>query len=437
MSATVDAYPTGDPSGAIPAPLPAQSESPGVAPPAATRDPRARSIRVASQHRWAIALGAVAVLAMVAAWAMGPFVPTPPMAVEDLPLLALVSLFAAAAAIVWIAGIRLSDTTDVLSTRLGLGEALGGLLLLAVATNLPEVAIVASAAMGGDLGLAIGNILGGVAIQTVVLVVLDRFGLGRYIGLTYRAASLVLVLEGVLVITVLILAIMATRLPASLIVFRLAPGDLAIVALWLVGVWLIGRARRGLPWHDPHGTAPDGQQHRMGMAEQMKDAIARESGVSTVHAAVVFTLAAAATLAAGVVLEVTGDAIAQHVGLSGVLFGATVLAAATALPEISTGLGSVRLGDYQLAVSDIFGGNAFLPVLFLLATLLAGRSVLPLAQDTDLYLAGLGILLTAVYITGLIFRPRRQVLGMGVDSLAVLALYGIGIAGLVLVAGGT
>jgi cation:H+ antiporter len=359
------------------------------------------------------------------------------MAIEDLPLLALVSLFGAAAAVVWIAGIRLSDTTDVLSTRLGLGEALGGLLLLAVATNLPEVAIVASAAMGGDLGLAIGNILGGIAIQTVVLVIVDRFGLGARIGLTYRAASLVLVLEGVLVIAVLILAIMATRLPASLIVFRIAPGDVAIVALWLVGVWLVAQARRGLPWHDPRGTAPDGQQHSMGMAEQVKEAAARESGMRTLHAGIVFTLAAVATLAAGVVLEVSGDAIAQHIGLSGVLFGATVLAAATALPEISTGLGSVRLGDYQLAVSDIFGGNAFLPVLFLVATVLAGRSVLPLAQDTDIYLAGLGILLTAVYITGLIFRPRRQVLGMGVDSLAVLVLYVVGTAGLVLVAGRT
>jgi cation:H+ antiporter len=419
---------------------PAEADNPAAGSPrwpAHAEGAPGRPLRVAIHPRWWIVLGATAVLAVPGAWAMGPFVPAPPMPADDLPLLALVAGFGAAAAVVWIAGIRLSDTTDVLSTRLGLGEALGGLLLLAVATNLPEVAIVASAAMGGDLGLAIGNILGGIAIQTVALVALDRFGLGAHIGLTYRAASLVLVLEGVLVIAVLILAIMATRLPASLVVFRIAPGDVAIVALWLVGVWLIGRARRGLPWHDPHGTAPDGQQHRMGMAAQMKEAAARESGMSTAHAAIVFTLAAVATLAAGVVLEVTGDAIAQHIGLSGVLFGATLLAAATALPEISTGLGSVRLGDYQLAVSDIFGGNAFLPVLFLLATVLAGRSVLPLAQDTDIYLAGLGILLTAVYITGLIFRPRRQVLGMGVDSLAVLALYGMGIAGLVLVAGGT
>jgi len=207
-----------------------------------------------------------------------------------------------------------------------------------------------------------------------------------------------------------------------------------IVVLWILGVVLVGRARRGLPWHDAHGTAPDGQPHLMGMAEQMKEAAASELGVSTARAGIVFAVAALATLGAGVVLEVTGDALAQRIGLSGVLFGATVLAAATALPEVSTGLSSVRLGDYQLAVSDIFGGNAFLPVLFLLATLLAGRSVLPLAQDTDVYLAGLGILLTTVYIAGLIFRPRRQVFGLGLDSVAVLVLYGLGVAGLLAVA---
>jgi len=82
---------------------------------------------------------------------------------------------------------------------------------------------------------------------------------------------------------------------------------------------------------------------------------------STARVLIVFAIAALVTLLAGVVLEESSNAMAGQLGLSGVLFGSTVLAAATALPEVSTGLASVNIGDYQLAVSDIFGGNAFLP----------------------------------------------------------------------------
>ena len=125
---------------------------------------------------------------------------------------------------------------------------------------------------------------------------------------------------------------------------------------------------------------------------------------------------------------------AGHIGLSGVLFGATVLAAATSLPELSTGLTSTRMGDYQLAMSDIFGGNAFLPALFLLAVLLSGKSVLPQARDTDIYLTAVGIVLTAVYVVGLLFRPSRRIARMGPDSLVVLVLYALAVAGLFAIA---
>ena len=64
---------------------------------------------------------------------------------SSLPLPLLMLLFVAAAGAIWVAGIQLSNQTDVLSTRLHLGSALGGLILLAIATNLPEIAIVASA----------------------------------------------------------------------------------------------------------------------------------------------------------------------------------------------------------------------------------------------------------------------------------------------------
>jgi cation:H+ antiporter len=155
---------------------------------------------------------------------------------------------------------------------------------------------------------------------------------------------------------------------------------------------------------------------------------------STAKCAIIFAVAALLTLVAGVVLEESGDAVAGHIGLTGVLFGATVLAAATSLPELSTGLTSVKNSDYQLAVSDIFGGNAFLPVLFLVASLISGKAVLPQAQDTDMYLTALAALLTLTYMAGLLFPPGRRIARMGVDSLVVLVLYVIGVVGLVAIA---
>ena len=348
-----------------------------------------------------------------------------------LPLLAL--LFVAAAAAIWVAGVQLSKQTDILSTRLHLGAALGGLILLALATNLPEIAIVTSAAISGNVGVAVGNILGGIAIQTVVLVALDAFGVRGERPLTYQAASLVLVLEAVLVVAVLAVVVAGTQLPATLILWRLTPGPVLITLLWIAGLLLLQRAGKHLPWHES-GEAPDNQGPPKGHSQETAEQDASTKGVGTGRSALIFGVAAAVTLVAGVVLERSGDAISGDIGLSGVLFGATVLAAATSLPELSTGLTSVRQGDYQLAVSDIFGGNAFLPVLFLLATLLSGSAVLPQAQASDIYLTALAMLLTLVYATGLLFRHSRRRARMGIDSLVVLVLYALGVAGLFAIA---
>ena len=129
-------------------------------------------------------------------------------------------------------------------------------------------------------------------------------------------------------------------------------------------------------------------------------------------------------------LALSSDVVATRFHMQGVIFGATILAAVTALPELTTGLYAVRAGRYELAMSDIIAGNAFLPVLFLLGTLLSGQALLPDAQGPDLYLTALGALLTAVYVVGVILRSKKMLLGAGIDSLLVLAIYVLGIGGL-------
>ena len=348
----------------------------------------------------------------------------------QLPFGAELLVFVASAAVIWIAGIYLSRYTDVLADRLHLGQALGGLILLAVATNLPEIAITYSAAASGQLDVAVSNILGGIAIQTVVLVALDAFGVRERRPLTYQAASLTLVLEGLVVLAVLAAVVMGTQLPKGLVRFRLSPDVVLITVIWVIGLVLTQRAGKALPWAN-RGEAPDSQPQPRGHSSATRAEQATRDGVATSRAALIFGIAALATLVAGALAEESGTAAAGHVGLSGVLFGATVLAAVTSLPELSTGITATRQGDYKLAFGDIFGGNAFLPVLFLLATVVSGQAVLPNAHPSDLYLTGLAAVLTVVYLAGLLFRPAKEHARLGIDSIAVLGLYLVGVVGLI------
>jgi cation:H+ antiporter len=344
----------------------------------------------------------------------------------------LVAVFFAAAALVWIVSVKLEVYTDVLSERWHLGAAVGGLVLLAVANNLPEVAITVSAALSGSLPIAIGNLLGGVAAQTVVLVLVDAVGVPGRRPLTYRAASMELVLEGLLLIAVLTIVVGGNRLPEGLRLWRVDPATVLLTVVWAAGLVLHLKARHGLPWQrrDDGDGEDDGGDEETGRQQGVRT---ERSKVPTVRAVTAFTVAALLVLAGGVVLEVASDALSRDLGLSGVVFGATALAFATALPQISSSLAAARDGNYELAVSNVFGGNAFLPVLLLPAALLSAAAVVPQAAGVDIYLTAVGLLLTVVYLVGLLFRPRRRVLRMGPDSLAVLVLYAISLLGLAVI----
>jgi hypothetical protein len=80
------------------------------------------------------------------------------------------------------------------------------------------------------------------------------------------------------------------------------------------------------------------------------------------------------------------------------------------LPEISSGIAAVRLGDKALAIGDIFGGNAFQVCLFLLADLIAGSPVLPTVGRLNSWLASLGVacVVFALGVAGMLSSPTRQ-----------------------------
>ena len=341
---------------------------------------------------------------------------------SHLPVYLLLLIFIASSIAIWIAGIKITYATDVITSYFNLGEAFGGLVFLAIVTNLPEIAITVVAARENHLDIATSNILGGIAIQTVVLALIDAFGEGKSSSLSFKSHSPVLILEGISLIFILTIIIMGKQFSHGQVFFHTTPFELLILAVWLGSIYLVaGQSKQRVALSKPEKPKRPVRHVKQGT----------EKKHSVKASIVIFIVAAIVTLLSGWALEITSDLLAEKFHMTGILFGATVLAFATSLPEISTGIASAKIKEYQMAVSDIFGGNAFLPVLFLAATFISGDAILPGLQPSDIYLTGLGILLTGIYTIGILIGSKKQYFRMGIDSITVLIVYMAGIAGLV------
>ncbi|MBW3625544.1 MAG: hypothetical protein KY468_19275 [Armatimonadetes bacterium] len=73
--------------------------------------------------------------------------------------------FALAAGVIWASGTRLERDTDQISARTGMGQAFGGMILLAGATSLLELATTVTSGLTGNVSLAVHNLLGGTSCR--------------------------------------------------------------------------------------------------------------------------------------------------------------------------------------------------------------------------------------------------------------------------------
>ncbi len=337
----------------------------------------------------------------------------------------LIILFIIAGIAIWISGVKLTIALDKMSKYFNFGEAMGGMIFLAIVTNLPEIAITGIAAWNRNLDIAVSNILGGIAIQTVVLALIDFFGVGKTAPLSYKSSSVGLLLEGIILILILSMVIIGKQMHTDFTFLHGSIVEWVIFGTWIIGIYLI--------YKNPHVNT-----RKKSLA--LKKETSAETNTESITpkqarmAVFIFILLAIITLISGLILELCSEALATRFEISNVLFGATILAMVTAIPEISTGIESAKLKDYQMAVSDIFGGNAFLPVLLLMGSLISKTPAITSIDTTDMYLTALGIILTGVYLIGLIIKTPKQFFRLGFDSWTVVLIYAIGVLGLIFVA---
>jgi len=332
-----------------------------------------------------------------------------------------IGLFAAISAIVWLAGTRLAGYADIIAERTRIGEAFAGLILLALATSLPELTTTITAAVSGNASLAAGNLLGGVAMQTALIAIADIVAVKG--ALTYFTPRPTLLLQGNLLVVILVITIIGATI-GDLPVLGVGLWTSLIFVVYLLSLFLLKHYEANEKWRPI--DVPDAESAEISYLEDDKEATSTTKGDGRSMAAVSLRYAGAATviLIAGVALTRLAEAIGEQTGIAATFVGATLLALSTSLPELSTTIGAVKLGAASMAISNIFGSNAVdTTLLFVADVAYQGDPVLSLVGRPAVFLAGVSVVLTVVYMIGLIERRDKSILRGGLDSLTVLTIY--------------
>lgn len=320
------------------------------------------------------------------------------------------ALFAAAVVAILLAGPRMAKTSDRLAQATGLGGALFGVIFLALATDLPEVALTPAAVLSGNPRLAMGGLLGGAAGQLVLMAAADiAFRRGKLLAQVHLLSSL-----GPCAVMVAVLAV-----PPLVAAANPRLGSVGLGAALMV-VAYVGTlaAVRGVKEEQRDVPGPDEREE-----------ISGDEPPSTGSLWLRFAGFAVVLAGAGVALEASTETIGEAVGFTQTAAGALLAGLATSLPELVTAVAAARAGALSLVVGDLIGSSALDVALLGVADLFYTEgSIFDLLGGQELTLVGVCLALTSLLVVGLARRKPIERPAVTMETWAMLGVYALGVA---------
>jgi cation:H+ antiporter len=256
-----------------------------------------------------------------------------------------------------------------LASWLGIRPMMIGLTVVSLGTSVPELAVGIDAALGGNSGLAVGNIVGTNLVNLLLIlglsavlvpIALDRATL-RFDLPAMTAAALLLFL--------LSLDGKLTRLDGVILLL----GGIAYTA------GLVQASRRETAAQEAEAGGPAADAAATARKPPVRD--------------VLLMLVAIVVVVLGAELLVNGAvASATTLGVSDAIVGLTIVAIGTSAPELVTTIVSTLRGDRDLAVGNLIGSSIYNIVAVLGLTVLVAPHGVPvpdvvLAADLGLLVA--------------------------------------------------
>lgn len=312
----------------------------------------------------------------------------------------LIIQFVLLAIVVVITGTLLARFADELGMITGMGRSMAGVVLLALATSLPELLVGCKAAMIPAVDLTMGDLLGSSLFNLLILAVLDLSTRTRGAALSKTATAHALSAVSGILLTAVVLIFLLVEVSWTFL--RLGAGSWFLLITYLFCLRLI--------FFD--------QQYALSQAPEAAETPTMSRGKVLTG----YFLSAAVIFVAAPYLASVASELADITGLGRTIVGTLFVAFITSLPEAVTTLTALRMGAADLAIGNIFGSNAFNMLIFVGVDLFYDGSLFAAASPTHAVTAAMVIIVTVVAIQGLLYRAEKRLWVVEPDAALVVLL---------------
>ncbi|MBF6639388.1 calcium/sodium antiporter [Rouxiella silvae] len=277
---------------------------------------------------------------------------------------------------------RLVYGASVLASSIGIPPLIIGMTVVGVGISLPELVVSTTAALNGQMDLAVGNVIG----SNITNILLILGGAALIHPLSVRSDILRRELPLMLIVTVLCGFLLSdselSRLDGVILI--------AAAAIFLMLMVKIAKMSQ----HVGQDTLTREQ-----MAELPQDG---SNTVAFLWLALGFIIM---PLASNMIVD-NASVIARFFGVSELVIGLTVVAIGTSLPELATFIAGALKGEDDIALGNIIGANIFNMCLVLgLPALVAPGHFNPDAFHRDYWV----MLVVSVILTGLCLMRKHRI----------------------------
>ncbi len=240
------------------------------------------------------------------------------------------------------------DGSSGIASRFGISQLVVGLTIVAMGTSAPEAAVSISAALKGNAGITIGNVVGSNILNILIILGLTAFLTKKIVPVASSTIKYEMPFMIVITLMLLWMGYVGNQ------VTRLEGAGLWVVFL-LYLFYLLKMAKKGVD-----KNSEDDEGEILGRGRDKKE--------RSMAMLFWFTIVGLALIVIGSSVTVdAATAIAGIIGLSERFIGLTIVALGTSLPELFTSVSAARRGNADIAIGNIVGSNIF-NILFVVGT---------------------------------------------------------------------